>query len=120
MSKMLLFLMAALTLGANTDIKNKIVIDLGEHETGETVIHSISILKASDFSPPYRIIAKSCKCLDTKLSNDPNGSFAKGSWGLCVWVSCRLSSAHRSPSCQTWHHHSGSRSGSDQIPGMIP
>ncbi len=71
---LLLFVMATFNMSAGADNTNKIVIDLGEHETGETVVHTVSIIETSDFLPPYRFFGKSCSCVVTKLGTDPNGT----------------------------------------------
>ncbi len=74
MFNILLLVMSIFSQFDGTIIKNNKVIDLGEHETGETIVHNEYILNETDFLPPYQVRAKSCKCIDTILITDPNGT----------------------------------------------
>jgi hypothetical protein len=55
------------------DTKNEQIIDLGEYEAGSTVKHSIVITNKPGEDSLYKIVGKSCSCIDTELKTNHQG-----------------------------------------------
>lgn len=55
------------------DTKNEQIIDLGEHEAGSIVKHTILIPDTPGEDSLYKVVGKSCSCIDTDLQKNHEG-----------------------------------------------